>query len=197
MGAIAFLVNNPIGFFRPGRGRVTQPRSMIAPSREKQPRRAQSPALVRRFLECLPQRSTRRTSTRAVSSPQSAAHAPRSTQDEGDNRYSDGHWLTDRASEARASTSTSKILEHTEPPGYRQREPRGKPKKGLFLAGLRRSDAERREIVVEADLTGLAQNEAPPGFPAGLRISDISTNENAQPAAGACCAYPAKEHLPE
>ena len=59
------------------------------------------------------------------------------------------------------------------------------------------ADAERREIVVEADLSGLAQNEAPPGFPAGLSVADLTSNENAQPAAGACCAYPAKEHLPE
>lgn len=59
------------------------------------------------------------------------------------------------------------------------------------------ADAERREIVVEADLTGLAQNQAPPGFPAGLRIADLTTNENAQPAVETCCAKSSKEHLPE
>ena len=35
------------------------------------------------------------------------------------------------------------------------------------------ADAQRREIVIETDLLGLAQNETPPGVPAGLCISDL------------------------
>ena len=47
-------------------------------------------------------------------------------------------------------------------------------RKALF-AFCRRimADAQRREIVVETDLLGLAQNETPPGLPAGLCISNL------------------------
>jgi hypothetical protein len=33
--------------------------------------------------------------------------------------------------------------------------------------------AQRKEIVIETDLLGLAQNETPPGLPAGLCITDL------------------------
>jgi len=35
------------------------------------------------------------------------------------------------------------------------------------------ADAKRREIVIETDLTGMAQKETPPGLPAGLCINHL------------------------
>lgn len=47
-------------------------------------------------------------------------------------------------------------------------------RKALF-AFCRRivADAQRREIVIETDLLGMAQNETPPGLPAGSCISNL------------------------
>jgi hypothetical protein len=47
------------------------------------------------------------------------------------------------------------------------------------------ADAETKEIVVEADLTGMAQNETLPGLPAGLldsNLPDLGSRVIQQPA---------------
>lgn len=49
------------------------------------------------------------------------------------------------------------------------------------------ADAETREVVIETDLTGMAQDQAVPGLPAelcNLELPDREAQENAQPATG-------------
>jgi len=49
------------------------------------------------------------------------------------------------------------------------------------------ADAETREIVIETDLTGMAQGQAVAGLPAEFRdlhLADPEAQEIAQPAAG-------------
>jgi len=49
------------------------------------------------------------------------------------------------------------------------------------------ADAETREVVIETDLTGMAQGQAIPGLPAelcNLELPDLEAQENAQPAVG-------------